>query len=206
MSSDKRAILPAANKLVAPGWWQSPVSLYLSLALFHPQTQTTLWRALESSSILPFDTPASTIIASLDSIYFVGTMLWYRLFWSGSMEHPEDSTNKRRGGFNSASSSSSQQQSKHAAGEEESELYLRKRAMNFKDPILHDFIQTCQSVKQQLRPVQDPLIARKEKLAQLRHESRTAKAAPGPLQLSETRLQKERQRLNKTGRGEQLLQ
>lgn len=196
-NSRDRGSLLATNQQRVP-WWRDPTLFYISMAVWHPRSQTFLWLRLESSLAGHFDIPASTILSYLDLAYFAGTALWFRLFWSGVIFGRRHDSNRGRGGANGNSRSGT------SSGSAESDLYQRRRDMNFKDPALHDFMQTCQDLKQKLRSVPDPQLSRQEKIQRIRRESRAKEA--GPLQLSEDRLQQERARLHKTEKGQELLQ
>lgn len=189
----------------SPPWWKGPALFWTSLVFWHPRVQILLWRTLESASSssmsrVPFDIPGGDIIASLDAIYFTVSAFWFRFLANRRPSRATDS-NKPDGRRNNSSNTS-------PLNAKEADLYQRKREMNFKDPILHDFIQTCQEHKQQLRSVPDPQVAREEKLRRIRLESSSSLSSQpqGSLRLSAKKLQFERERLNKTENSAILLQ
>ena len=166
------------------GWKGSPFAFYTTIAFFHPYVQDFLWNKADAM-LAQHELPVLAILSSLDLVYFVSTAIWHRFLRNDHYDKGLNETHKH--------SSFSKQRPPEV--DTADPLYERKREMNFKDAKLYDFIDHCQAVKKQLRPVKDPLATRSEKLAKIRQEQR-AKAA-GPLKLTPGRLQELRAGLNK---------
>jgi hypothetical protein len=87
---------------------------------------------------------------SPDLALFLGTALWFG-FWRRGPGGSGRGGNLRTGDPT-----------------DEAELYQQKKERDFKDPSLYNFIDTCVETKKNLRKVEDPLKARKEKLKTIR--------------------------------------